>query len=92
MAQIDFLHITNEWIKITVPDEGETYLLQNRGADVLVALESDTFPEEDNQEGTYILPYIEAEYKKGEQDLYLRAFNKSCSVNICSKESGGFNL
>ena len=88
MAQVDFSNLTYEWTAlsdiITVEND-VTYYIQNRGADTLVALESSSEPSENAQGGTMILPYKVAEYKKGSQDLYLRALNRSCAVNISSE-------
>ena len=88
MAQVEFEALTTEWTAlsdiITVSADA-TYYIQNRGADTLVALESSTEPTADNQEGFMCQPYKVIEYKKGTQDLYLRAFNKSCAINITSE-------
>lgn len=89
MSQVEFEPLTNEWTAlsdiITVSADAK-YYIQNRGADVLVALEADSEPDADSLDGTMILPYKVAEYKKGTQDLYLRAFNRSCAINITSEE------
>jgi hypothetical protein len=86
--QETFQKLTSEWVALSdfiTVDADKKYRIQNRGADVLIALESSSEPDADNYEGTNILPYFEAEYVKGEQDLYLRAYNVSCSVNITSE-------
>lgn len=85
MAQEEFEQLTQEWTDfgdIVTVDDGTTYYIQNRGSDTLVALESASTPDADNQEGVMILPYQFAVYEKGSENLYLRAFNKSCAVNI----------
>ena len=88
MAQVDFQQLTNEWTAlsdlITVGAD-TTYYLQNRGPDTLVALESSSEPDADSQEGVMCQPYKVVKYKKGTQDLYLKAFNQSCAVNISSE-------
>lgn len=92
MAQIKFEQLTNEWTAlddIISVDADTTYYIQNRGADTLVALESSTDPTENNQEGIMCQPYKVLQYKKNEQNLYLRAFNRSCAVNITSNGAGG---
>lgn len=83
--QEKFQALTNEWVALSsliTVDSSADYRIQNRGADVLVALESTGAPSEDNEDGTLIPPLAQAFYKKGDQDLYLRAFNRSCSINI----------
>lgn len=88
--QESFIKISNEWTllsdEITI-DSDKYYFIQNRGADVLVALESDSLPDEGSEDGVMILPYTQAIYKKDTQNLYLRAFNNNCLVNITSAES-----
>lgn len=83
--QEEFQALTNEWTALSdiiTVDANADYRIQNRGADVLVALESTGVPSDDNEDGTFIPPLVQAFYKKGDQDLYLRAFNRSCSINI----------
>lgn len=83
--QLSFYSLTEEWTSladiISITSDSE-YRIQNRGADMLIALESDSLPDADSQEGQIIIPYQTGIYKKGEQDLYLRAFNKGCTINI----------
>lgn len=89
MAQIDFVKLTKEWKPFAeiVADIGtKEYIIQNRGFDTLVALEADSTPAADNQEGVLILPNDCAVYVKGEQNLYLRAFNQNCSINVTEGE------
>lgn len=84
MQEVFEKDITNEWIALSeliTVDSDATYRIQNRGPDMLVALESSDTPD-DTQEGDLILPYIQAIYKKGSQDLYLRAFDNICGINI----------
>ena len=85
MAQEAFEQLTNEWValsdKITV-DEDANYYIQNRGADILLAQEAGETPQADNVNGTLIKPYEQAKYKANGGDLYLRAYNSNCSVNI----------
>ena len=87
MAQEAFEQLTNEWValsdKITV-DEDANYYIQNRGADILLAQEAGETPQADNVNGTLIKPYEQAKYKANGGDLYLRAYNSNCSVNITS--------
>lgn len=89
MAQEVFEHgLTKEWVAlgdlITVDDDA-TYYIQNRGPDVLVALEASSAPASDNEGGDFVLPNVQAEYIKGTQNLYLRAFHNNCSINITKK-------
>ena len=87
MAQEAFEQLTSEWValsdKITV-DEDANYYIQNRGADILLAQEAGEAPQADNVNGTLIKPYEQAKYKANGGDLYLRAYNSNCSVNITS--------
>lgn len=88
MSQVDFETLTDEWkalSNIISVDADTTYYLQNRGSDTMIALESSTTPAANAQGGVMVLPYKTVQYKKGTQDLYLRAFNKSCAVNISSE-------
>lgn len=84
MTQIALEQLTNEWTPftaITTPEDNVTYNIQNRGTDILVALESSSEPT-DTQEGNLVLPYKVLKYVKGTQTLYLRAFNNGCAVNV----------
>ena len=85
-------NLTRAWTSfadiVGTVDSSKTYQIQNRGYDTLVALESTGEPAVDNQAGDLILANHTALYKKGTQDLYLRAFNQNCSINITSYESG----
>ena len=72
--------------KITV-DEDANYYIQNRGADILLAQEAGEAPQADNVNGTLIKPYEVAKYKANGGDLYLRAYNSNCSVNITSDKA-----
>lgn len=87
--QKDFQSITTEWVDIndiiTVEDD-VNYYIQNRGPATLIGQESATKPEDDNQEGILITPYKIAQYKKGTNNLYLRSFDRECSINITSEE------
>ena len=90
MAQEAFEQLKNEWValsdKITV-DEDANYYIQNRGADILLAQEAGETPQADNLNGTLIKPYEQAKYKANGGDLYLRAYNSNCSVNITSDKA-----
>lgn len=89
MAQIDFVKLTKAWTPFAdiVGTVGtKEYIIQNRGYDTLVALEADSTPDADNQEGVLILPNDCGVYVKGSQNLYLRAFNVGCSINVTEGE------
>lgn len=91
MAQVKFKgNITKDWTAFSTivgtVGASTNYQIQNRGADTLVLLESSATPADDTQAGVMLLPYMTCVYKKGTQDLYLRAFNRNCSVNITSEE------
>lgn len=88
--QINFITLTKAWTAFsdlvgTVEEDAE-YIIQNRGNNTLVALESDTLPEENAQSGILIPAYDEAVYVKGSQNLYLRSFNQNCLINITKGE------
>ena len=86
--QIDFIQLTNEWTAFSDVAEisaDATYFIQNRGADYLIALEAAETPDAEEQAGVIILPNEVAKYKKGSQNLYLRAFNRGCSINVTSE-------
>lgn len=87
--QVEFETLTNEWTALSdiiTVSGSTTYLIQNRGADTLVLLEADSEPQATDSEGVLVLPYQTAQYKKGTQDLYLKAFNRGCSINISAEE------
>lgn len=82
--QISFLNLTNEWIALedlVTLDENEMYQIQNRGYDDLLLFESSSI-ESDSIEGIIVRPYHKAKYKKGDNKLFMRAYNKTCSINI----------
>lgn len=86
MAQEAFEQLTSEWVaisdKITV-DSNKTYYIQNRGADVLLAVESASEPT--TLDGVLVKPYEVLKYKEGTDTLYLRAYNSNCAINITSE-------
>lgn len=90
MAQVKFQALTNEWTSfasvVGTVGADTTYQIQSRGADVLVALESASEPTGSTQAGVMVLPNNVVVYKKGTQDLYLRAFNSNCSINVTSED------
>ena len=86
MAQIDFRELKTDWVAftdITTPDADTTYFIQNRGPDMLLALEASSKP--DSTFGVLVKPMETLVYKKGAQTLYLRAYLSNCFVNV-SKE------
>lgn len=86
MAQISLQNLTTEWVafsSITAVDANATYYIQNRGADYLVACEGSSEPI--TQEGVFVPPSKILKYKKGNQNLYLRASTKGCSINISNE-------
>jgi hypothetical protein len=85
MAQIKFEKLTKTWkpfAEIVGTVGTKEYIIQNRGSDTLVALEAGTTPSADAPDGIMILPNDIAVYQKGDQNLYLRAFNVGCSINV----------
>lgn len=89
MAQIDFKALTKEWTAFSTiagtVDADTTYHIQNRGFDTLVLLESGSAPTAATQAGVLVLPNNTVIYKKGTQDLYCRASNASCAINVTSE-------
>lgn len=86
MAQEKFEQLIGEWIELSdiiTVDVDKTYYIQNRGPDVLVACEGSSEPV--SEEGVLVQPYKVLKYKKGADDLYLRAFANNCSINITSE-------
>lgn len=90
MAQVGFEKgLTTEWVRLA--DEytftaGKTYYIQNRGADYLLTLEPDSAPSENDDGGDMWKPYERLTYEVGTNDLYVRAFNSNCSINITVKD------
>ena len=92
MAQVKFeKDITGSWIPFTdiIGEVNYTgyYPFQNRGFDTLIAQEIEqetpTLPAANNSDGYLVLPnktwtWIPEEGK----NLYIRAFNSGCSVNV----------
>lgn len=89
MAQIKFEGLTREWTSfatiVGTVDADTTYHIQNRGFDTLVLLEAGSAPTTATQAGVLVLLNATAIYKKGTQDLYCRAFNQSCTINVTSE-------
>lgn len=89
MSQIDFITLNKEWTPITGLSEGETYIIQNRGRDIILALESSTTPSEGETDGVLIAPYEIFYYATGDDGLYLRAYNTNSAVNISTAPASG---
>lgn len=90
MAQLGFFKLSNEWTAlsdlITVGND-VTYYIQNRGTDNIIALQSTSEPTGEERGGNLIPPEKAAEYKKGTQDLYLKASSfTQCEINITSED------
>ena len=87
MSQIKLQQLDNNWVNastIFTPVSDKTYYLQNRGNDYMVACEGSQVPTD--MSGVYIAPHKMARYKLGSQNLYLRAHNGTCSVNISDED------
>lgn len=85
--QIEFSILDTEWKPLSnfvVVEDDVTYRIQNRGADFLLALEAASTPS-DSVAGVLIPPYSVLYFKRGTQDLYLRAFSSKCEANIYSE-------
>lgn len=78
-------NITKEWVAlsdiINNVEENVIYRIQNRGPDKLIALEANSLPDE-SQEGDLVVPMKQGIYEKGSQNLYFRAFENMCAINI----------
>lgn len=89
MAQEAFeKDLTTTWTALSdiiTVDADTTYYIQNRGAGVLVVVEPDSEPSADDTDGILVQPYKVLKYKKGTNDLYLRAFANMCSINVSSE-------
>lgn len=86
MAQVAFEQLTNEWVALSdiiTVDSSKTYYVQNRGADVLLAVESANEPT--SLDGVLVKPYEVLKYQQGQDTLYMRAYNSGCSINITSE-------
>lgn len=89
MAQVNFSNLTTEWVAftdITTPADDTDYYLQNRGADIMLAVESAETPT--TMAGMLVKPYEVLKYKKGNNPLWLRAYTSSCSVNVTDSTAG----
>lgn len=88
MAQEFTQALTTEWVEladyITV-DGDTTYYIQNRGADVLLLLEADDTPADNETDGVLVKPFEVVSFKEGDQYLYMRAYNSSCTINVSSE-------
>ena len=86
MAQEAIEQLTTEWgalSDIITVDSSKTYYIQNRGADVLLAVESASEPT--SLDGVLVKPYEVLKYQEGTDPLYLKAYNSNCSINITSE-------
>ena len=90
MAQVGFdKGLTTEWVKLSdeyIFASGKTYYIQNRGPDMLLTLEPDSEPSESEDAGDVWLPHERVTYEVGTNDLYVRALNSTCSINISVKD------
>lgn len=86
MAQEAFESLTSDWTVVSdiiTVDADTTYYIQNRGADILLAVESSAEPT--TLDGVLVKPYDVLKYKKGTDDLYVKAYTSTCSINITSE-------
>jgi hypothetical protein len=90
MANVTLKILTTEWVDATTEyglTSGKDYLIQNRGgADFCLALDSVTAPQEDDVDGVLIPSLMQAHYKAGSGNLYVRAYSGTCSINISEAE------
>lgn len=87
MAQIALENLTTTWVEfsdIETPTPDTEYWIQNRGADFLLACEGSAEPTTD--EGICVKPYETLKYVKGTENLYLRAYRTTCTINVSSGE------
>lgn len=88
MAQESIYSLTTAWTALSdiiTVDASTTYYLQNRGADILLLVESSSAPSSNSIEGVLVQPYTPISYQKGSDNLYLRALNSTCTVNVSSE-------
>lgn len=84
MAQIELVELTNEWkafSDIVTPADNTDYYIQNRFGTML-ACEGASEPT--TEEGVILKPYKTLKYKKGTQNLYLKAIGNKCTINVSS--------
>lgn len=84
MAQIGFDTIGADWVDastIGTLTSGTSYIIQNRGAGILLVLESESEP--NTEAGMELLPYATLTYKASSDKLWLKSTFGSCRVNIC---------
>lgn len=82
MTQKALETIGTTWIIITdiiTPEDDKNYFIQNRGPDMLIAVESASAPSTDA--GIVIPAYKTLKYVKGTNTLYLKSYGTSY-VNI----------
>lgn len=87
MANIAFNEIKNEWTAASdlgTLTTGKTYEIQNRNGDDLLVNISSTKPTD--QSGTLVKSGETYVTLYNSDDIYLRALNTSCFVNINEKE------
>lgn len=84
MSQVGYDTVGSEWVDastIGTLNSGDSYIIQNRGAGMLLALESANEPTADA--GMELLPYSTLKYTASSDKLWLKATVGSCKVNIC---------
>lgn len=82
---VEFDELDTDWVDADTTYSlvsDSDYLIQNRGPDFCLAYVSSTAPAEGDVDGVLIPNLMQVHYKKGTGTLYLRAYNKNCSVNI----------
>ena len=82
MAQIAYSQIGSDWVDVTTLgtlESNKAYYIQNRGAGVLLAVESSTEPA--TEAGISVLPHKVLKYTYDEK-LWVKADNGTCAINI----------
>ena len=77
--------LTTDWVKLSdiiTVDSSKTYYIQNRGNGILWLSEGSSVPTDG---GIFVENFKIAEYKQGEQDLYLRSYSGTLVANISSE-------
>lgn len=86
MTQENFVQIPKNWILfsdlITNFDNSATYQLYNNGVSTVKCLESDTLPTDNAEGGLPLYQNRIAIYKKGTQNLYIKALSNDTYINI----------
>lgn len=86
MTQENFVQIPKNWVLfsdlVTNFDNSATYQLYNNGVSTVKCLESGTLPANNAEGGVLLYQNYTAIYKKGAQNLYIKALSNDTYINI----------